>query len=105
MLEGRPGSQLDAALPPELIEIYHTEIIERSRRLASGARQLALGRLSAESISDLVRDAHTIKGSSRVMGLGEMGNAGALLEQAWKQIETGSVTVPALPAETVNDVA
>jgi two-component system chemotaxis sensor kinase CheA len=86
---------LDAALPPELIEIYHSEIIERSRRLASGARQLALGRLTAESMADLVRDAHTIKGSSRVIGLTEMGNAGALLEQAWKQIETGALTATA----------
>jgi chemotaxis protein histidine kinase CheA len=83
---------LDAALPPELIEIYHSEVIERSRRLASGARQLALARLSAEAVSDLVRDAHTIKGSSRVIGLTEMGNAGALLEQAWKQIEAGTLT-------------
>ena len=83
---------MDAALPPELIEIYHSEVIERSRRLASGARQLALARLSAEAISDLVRDAHTIKGSSRVIGLTEMGNAGALLESAWKQIEVGTLT-------------
>lgn len=83
---------MDAALPPELIEIYHSEIIERSRRLASGARQLALARLSPEAIGDLMRDAHTIKGSSRVIGLTEMGNAGALLEQAWKQIETGVLT-------------
>ena len=105
MLEDRPGSQLDAALPPELIEIYHTEIIERSRRLASGARQLALGRLSAESISDLTRDAHTIKGSSRVMGLAEMGNAGALLEQAWKAIESGSVTATATVGRALEQLA
>jgi two-component system chemotaxis sensor kinase CheA len=96
---------LDAALPPELIEIYHTEIIERSRRLASGARQLALGRLSAESISDLVRDAHTIKGSSRVIGLAEMGTAGAVLEQAWKHIETGSVTATATVGRALEQLA
>ncbi len=83
---------MDAALPPELIEIYHQEIIERSRRLASGARQLALARLSPEAIADLIRDAHTIKGSSRVIGLPEMGNAGALLESAWRRLEAGTLT-------------
>jgi chemotaxis protein histidine kinase CheA len=82
---------MDAALPPELIEIYHGEIIERSRRLASGGRQLALQRLERDQIAELVRDAHTIKGSSRVIGLAEMGNAGALLEQAWRQIEEGTL--------------
>ena len=96
---------MDAALPPELIEIYHTEIIERSRRLASGARQLALGRLSPESIGDLVRDAHTVKGSSRVVGLAEMGNAGALLEQAWKNIETGSTTANATVGRALEQLA
>ncbi|HSL25014.1 MAG TPA: response regulator, partial [Acidimicrobiia bacterium] len=35
--------------------------------------------------------AHTIKGSSRVMGLIQMGHAGALLEHAWKRIETGEL--------------
>jgi HPt (histidine-containing phosphotransfer) domain-containing protein len=79
--------QVDASLPPELIEIYHGEVVDRSRRLAAGARQLALQQLTPESVSDLVRDAHTIKGSSRVIGLSETGHAGALLESAWKRIE------------------
>jgi HPt (histidine-containing phosphotransfer) domain-containing protein len=96
---------LDAALPPELIEIYHGEVIERSRRLASGARQLALARLSPEAIGDLVRDAHTIKGSSRVIGLVEMGNAGALLEHAWKQLETGALTATAPVGRALEQLA
>ena len=96
---------MDAALPPELIEIYHSEIIERSRRLASGARQLALARLSSEAISDLVRDAHTIKGSSRVIGLTEMGKAGSMLEHAWKQLETGTLTATATVGRALEQLA
>ena len=83
---------MDASLPPELIEIYHGEVVDRSRRLAAGARQLALQQLTPESVTDLVRDAHTIKGSSRVIGLSETGHAGALLEIAWKRIESGDLT-------------
>ena len=82
---------MDASLPPELIEIYHSEVVDRSRRLAAGARQLALQQLTPDAVADLVRDAHTIKGSSRVIGFGETGHAGALLETAWKRIEAGDL--------------
>jgi two-component system chemotaxis sensor kinase CheA len=83
---------MDASLPPELIEIYHSEVVDRARRLAAGARQLALQQLTPDVLAELIRDAHTIKGSSRVIGLTEMGHAGALLENAWKRIESGDLT-------------
>lgn len=83
---------MDASLPPELIEIYHSEVVDRARRLAAGARQLALQQLTPDVLAELIRDAHTIKGSSRVIGLTEMGHAGALLESAWKRIESGDLT-------------
>jgi two-component system chemotaxis sensor kinase CheA len=83
---------MDASLPPELIEIYHSEVVDRARRLAAGARQLALQQLTPDALAELIRDAHTIKGSSRVIGLTEMGHAGALLENAWKRIESGDLT-------------
>ncbi|HEY7564893.1 MAG TPA: response regulator [Acidimicrobiia bacterium] len=83
---------MDASLPPELIEIYHSEVVDRARRLAAGARQIALHSLTPDAVGELVRDAHTIKGSSRVIGLTEMGHAGALLEHAWRRIEKGDLT-------------
>ena len=83
---------MDPSLPPELLDIYHTEVVDRSRRLAAGARLLARQELTPDAVADLVRDAHTIKGSSRVIGFGEVGHAGALLENAWKRIESGDLT-------------
>ncbi|MGQ0849236.1 MAG: hybrid sensor histidine kinase/response regulator [Actinomycetota bacterium] len=83
---------MDSSLSPELIDMYHGEVAERSERLAAGARQLAAGRPAPETVADMIRHGHTIKGSSRVMGLVEMGHAGALLEYAWKRIESGDLT-------------
>lgn len=83
---------MDASLPPELIEIYHSEVVDRARRLAAGARRLTLQQLTPDAVAELIRDAHTVKGSSRVIGLTEMGHAGALLESAWKRIESGDLT-------------
>ena len=60
--------QVDASLTPELISIYHSEVVDRARRLATGARYLAAQQLTPDAVADLVREAHTIKGSSRVMG-------------------------------------
>ncbi|MGH8928936.1 MAG: hybrid sensor histidine kinase/response regulator, partial [Acidimicrobiia bacterium] len=96
---------MDASIPPELIEIYHSEVLDRSRRLAAGARQLALQKLTPESVNDLVRDAHTVKGSSRVIGLSETGHAGALLEHAWKGIESGDLTPTGAVVRALEELA
>ncbi|HEY3427573.1 MAG TPA: Hpt domain-containing protein, partial [Acidimicrobiia bacterium] len=82
---------MDISLSTELIDIYRDEIADRSRRLTSGARALAESLPSAAEMSELIRDAHTIKGSSRVVGLPEMGHAAAFVEHVWKRLETGDL--------------
>jgi chemotaxis protein histidine kinase CheA len=81
---------MDVSLPPELMQVYRDEVADRAARLVAAARALSTGRLDQAELPDLVRDAHTIKGSSRMMGLPEMGNAAAVLERAWKEVEKGS---------------
>jgi two-component system chemotaxis sensor kinase CheA len=82
---------------PELTRIFRDELEERSRRLVAGARQVATGELSKENVADLVRDAHTIKGSAGLLGYDVIKEAGSSLEQLWRAIGEGE----ALPSEVV----
>lgn len=71
---------------PELTRIFREELDERSRRLVAGARALAEGSLSPEAVADLVRDAHTIKGSAGLLGFDAIRDAGAALERLWRSV-------------------
>ena len=90
---------MDISLSTELIDIYRDEIAERSRRLAQGARTLSDSTPPRTEISELIRDAHTIKGSSRVVGLPEMGHAAAFVEHVWKRLESGDLLPTARMSE------
>ena len=63
----RERSHLDPNTP-ELTRIFREEVDERTRRLLEGARLLAAGELAVYAVADLVRDAHTIKGSAGLLG-------------------------------------
>ncbi len=54
---------------PELLATFDEEARERLASLASGLLSLESGPLSRSAIAALFRDAHTIKGSARMMGL------------------------------------
>ncbi|HLV90342.1 MAG TPA: response regulator [Acidimicrobiia bacterium] len=75
---------------PELTQIFREELEERSRRLVMGARDLIAGNLSLDKVSDLVRDAHTIKGSAGLLGRKTISEAGAVLERMWRQVGEGN---------------
>ncbi len=78
---------------PELVDIYLSEVDERSARLIHGAGLLSSGPVDNPDLDldELVRDAHTLKGSSRMIERVAVGDAAALLEQAWKEIRAGTV--------------
>ncbi|HJU52266.1 MAG TPA: response regulator [Acidimicrobiia bacterium] len=90
---------MDISLSTELIDIYRDEIAERSRRLTQGARTLSDSLPPRAEMSELIRDAHTIKGSSRVVGLPEMGHAAAFVEHVWKRLESGDLLPTARMSE------
>lgn len=73
----------------ELLAIFREEVAQRSANLVDGSRAMATGRLDKDLYSTLFRDAHTIKGSSRVMGFVEMGEAARILEATWRDISEG----------------
>ncbi|MFO7300176.1 MAG: response regulator [Actinomycetes bacterium] len=72
-----------------MTRIFREELEERSRRLVAGARALVAGELSLDEVADLVRDAHTIKGSAGLLGLDTIAQAGAALERLWRQVSEG----------------
>jgi two-component system, chemotaxis family, sensor kinase CheA len=71
---------------PELTRIFREELEERSRRLVDGARLLIEGDLTADAVPDLIRDAHTVKGSAGLLGHGALADAGSALEKAWRAV-------------------
>lgn len=76
---------------PELTRIFRAELEERSSRLVLGARELAKKTLGNSSIPDLIRDAHTIRGSARLLGHDAISEVGARLETLWQMVGEGYV--------------
>jgi two-component system chemotaxis sensor kinase CheA len=79
---------------PELTRIFREEVDERTRRLVEGARLLSEGELATDSVADLVRDAHTIKGSAGLLGYELMRDAAARLEETWRTVSEGASVDP-----------
>lgn len=77
---------LDPQHSPELIALFRQELEERSAALVEAARRLLVGNLDTELLETATRDAHTIKGSSRLMGNEPIASAAAALEQAWQAL-------------------
>jgi len=82
------------SITPELTRIFREEVDERSRRLVDGARALSEGKLATNTVADLVRDAHTIKGSAGLLGFESIRDAASLLEETWRQISEGESPDP-----------
>lgn len=76
---------------PELTRIFRAELEERSGRLVLGARELAKKTLGNASIPDLIRDAHTIRGSAGLLGHDAISEVGARLETLWQMVGGGYV--------------
>jgi two-component system chemotaxis sensor kinase CheA len=74
---------------PELTRIFREELDERTRRLVAAARALSEGTLVSESVSDVVRDAHTVKGSAGLLGHTLIRDAAAALEKNWRDVSEG----------------
>ena len=79
---------------PELTRIFRDELEERSSRLVAGARGLRDRTLAASSIPDLVRDAHTIKGSAGLLAHDVLREVAGRLEQLWKKAAEGHTPDP-----------
>ncbi len=81
---------------PELTRIFREELDERTRRLVDAARALGQGSLSTNSVADVVRDAHTIKGSAGLLGYELIRDAAAAIEKLWRRVSDGEALDPEL---------
>lgn len=79
---------------PELTRIFRDELDERSRRLIDGARSLARSELPTNEVADLLRDAHTIKGSAGLLGHTLIRDAATRLEEMWREVDEGGSVEP-----------
>jgi chemotaxis protein histidine kinase CheA len=70
----------------ELLQVFRTEMEDRAPRLVAGAEAMIAGTLTTEITSDSMREAHTVKGTARVMGFNAIADAGARLESDWKAV-------------------
>lgn len=78
---------MDPRTSPELIELFRQELEERSSALVEAGRRLLVGELEPAVIEDVIRDAHTIKGSARLMADESLASAAEALEQGWRAIQ------------------
>ncbi|HEU4894498.1 MAG TPA: ATP-binding protein, partial [Acidimicrobiia bacterium] len=67
---------------------------ERTRRLLEGARLLSAGELAVNAVADLVRDAHTIKGSAGLLGYELIRDGATRLEDMWRAVAEGTKVDP-----------
>lgn len=79
---------------PELIEIFRDELEERGSRLVAGARALADQTLDSDTVADLIRDAHTIKGSAGLLGFDAVRETAIRLEKLWRLVSEGHAPDP-----------
>jgi len=78
------------AADPELLEMFLGEVEERSTRLIAGSTAIVEGTLTEQLAGEMVRQAHTIKGTGRVMGFDAIARVGDVLERLWREIQQGS---------------
>jgi two-component system, chemotaxis family, sensor kinase CheA len=88
---GFADNTVGADLPVDLRRLYLEEVEERSQRLAAGGDALAHGPPDPAALESLIRDAHTIKGSSYMVDRPDVGAASAVLERAWKAVRAGEL--------------
>ena len=88
----------------ELLQLFRAEISERAARLVEGARACAGGAdIEKSRANDLYREGHTVKGTARMMGFTAIADAGKLLEETWKGVHDGEITMsPTLAGALAN---
>lgn len=85
--------------------LFRQELEERSAALVEGARLLLVGTIDAATIDDVIRDAHTIKGSARLMGNEPVASGAAVLERAWRALAIDSLEPTTEVAASLIDLA
>lgn len=92
---------MDPTESPELRALFRQELEERSSELVRAATELRAGSFESTRLDDVIRHAHTIKGSARLIGDDDVATAAATLEERWRSVRDNGLDVP---DETVDDL-
>lgn len=75
----------------ELKQLFIGEVDERAGRLVAGAAALTRAAPDEDLVRTMIREGHTLKGTSRMMGFIALADAGKALEEAWRAIGAGEI--------------
>ena len=78
---------------PELQEMFYGELDERAARLSEGAAELQAGPVPSDRAGAMMREAHTIKGTGRVLGFEAIARVGEVLEELWRGVQSGDLQI------------
>jgi chemotaxis protein histidine kinase CheA len=78
---------------PELLDTFRTEVEDRLTSLADGLQQLETGGAGRAAVSSLFRDAHTVKGSARMLGLDDVVAIAHRAEDVLGALRDGRATI------------
>ena len=96
---------MDWAESQDLMDIFLAEVDERAARLIVGVAELRAGNLVSATAEDLTRDAHTLKGSSNMLGKVDLGSAASALEKTWRAISEGDLQPSARVLDAMGDLS
>jgi two-component system, chemotaxis family, sensor kinase CheA len=73
------------------LKIFRAEADEHLATINRRTLEIEQGQAGPDAIHDLLRSAHTLKGSSRMVGLTEIGDIAHKMEDIMKAVETGTI--------------
>ncbi|HVE99295.1 MAG TPA: hybrid sensor histidine kinase/response regulator [Mycobacteriales bacterium] len=80
---------------PELVATFRAEVEERLASLASGLLTLESNPRAREAVGGLFRDAHTVKGSAKMLGLDHVVSVAHLMEDLLGAVRDGRLSARA----------
>ncbi|MCX7832185.1 MAG: hybrid sensor histidine kinase/response regulator [Actinobacteria bacterium] len=86
--------------PSEFLDKFKEEALERLQRMNEGYIQLESGLANRETINDLLREAHTLKGSARMVGMNVISDLAHKLEDLLIAIKEDRLR----PSDNVSEV-
>src|SRR5689334_18895238 len=78
---------------PELVATFRAEVEERLASLTSGLLSLETHPRARDAVAGLFRDAHTVKGSAKMLGLDHVVTVAHLMEDLLGDLRDGRLLV------------
>lgn len=96
---------MDPSQNAELTALFRKELEESSVALIEAGRDLLAGTLDRARLEEVIRHAHTVKGSAGLMTHDHVSVAAAQLEQAWRAYRDDRVALSPELAASMTDLA